>query len=65
MRTERTRDRIILTPQEVQTILREHIEKASGRKIDGDVLFQQENASVNGARTSAYVHLHYKDEDKI
>lgn len=62
MRTERTRDRIILTAAEVQIVLREYIEKQSGRKIDGDVNFQQENASISGPKTYAYVHLQYEDE---
>jgi hypothetical protein len=62
IRLERTRDRIIVSAEEVQIILKNHIEKESGRKIDGDVLFQQENASHVGPRTSVYVHLHHKDE---
>jgi hypothetical protein len=62
MRTERTRDRIILSPIEVQIILREHIERESGRKIYGEVNFQRENSDTIGPKTSVYVHLQHSDE---
>lgn len=63
MHTERTRDRVVLTAKEVQTILKDYIETASGRKIDGDVIFQK--GDNHSSETSAYAHLHYRDEPKV
>lgn len=61
LRIERTRDRIVLSAEEVQTILKNHIEKESGRRIDGDVHFQEENHS---GKTCVYTYLYFEDEPK-
>jgi hypothetical protein len=61
MQIERTKDRVILTAQEVQMILKEHLEKATGRTIDGKVNFQNSDRGTQGIETSVYAHLTYKD----
>lgn len=64
MKIERTKDRVVLDATEVQRILREHIEKETGRKIDGTVNFSTSDRGAAGFTHSVYAHLTYKNESK-
>jgi hypothetical protein len=56
MKIETTRDRVTLTHDEIQAILKDHIIKTTGRIPDGDVHIQSEALST-GTKYSVYAHL--------
>lgn len=64
MHTQRTRDRLSLSPEEVQKVLRDYIEKESGRKISGEIRFQTVEMMAGIFKTVAHVDLQYPEGEE-
>lgn len=60
MKIEKTRDKVILNRAEVFDILKEHVEKLMGRKIDGEVNLNWD--ANKGGVTGAFAHLKPENE---
>ncbi len=64
MHTERTRDKLTMTPKEVQEVMRKHIETQSGRKISGEVCFRTIEMMAGIFETVAYAHLQFPEGEE-
>ncbi len=62
MQIERTKDKVVVNSTDLQELVKNYIEKETGRKIFGVVNFSTTERSPNGHTTSAYAHLTFKDE---
>lgn len=58
---KRTRDKVIIKPDDLQKLIKDYVEKETGREVDTDVVFK--NTSEFGAEcdTMAFVYLKLKD----
>jgi hypothetical protein len=61
MQIEQAYDKVVLGHDDVQKILKDHIEKATGRKVRGDVYVQSQTHTMRGIPSKMVVtgsHAH-------
>jgi hypothetical protein len=63
MRIERPKESVHLSHEELQKLVKDYMEKESGRTIIGEVLFCKEEAGSK-YETRAFAQITFKDETK-
>lgn len=57
MQIQRTKDKIVITESELQTLLRDAIRAKVGREVSGQVNFQKSGSSDQGDNYTAWCRL--------
>lgn len=57
MKIETTLDKVVISEDEMQLIVKRYITDQTGRTVSGTVNFQQRNGSTDGSHTAAWCHL--------
>lgn len=64
MKVERTRDRVVITGEELQALLVQYIQDKLGRTPDGAVHFESSERDFT-FKTSAYAHLQFPEAEPL